>query len=453
MPGDGRVRIVVDDTACLMPEVARKLDITVVPIGHDINEDAVTTSAVSPLKLCAAYARALERSNQDGSDAGVVALHLGKGMSATWSNAVTAAGALDRVTVIDTDTVGAGVGAAAIAAAKAARAGASRDEVADVARDVLQRYRLWLFVPKLDSLRRGGRISAGQAMLSTALAIKPIVGIKDGSLALVAKCRTEAKVKQRMVDFATKMVRSASSANRPPAVLLHHSDALDDVHELQAMLAEELPDDTRFRILDLPESLAAHVGQGAYAVGMVSGGSIDSDAMDFEAEMGVTALLHSVEESDAAAVEGEVTDAVEDDSGNIGNSGDSADMEGADGSVGSAETADATDSDEPITDQAVVKVAENPAASRNRNKRIHRTVVTNEQGIPLFTTAVSKLPTWSENRQAALDKAERLAKAISDLALRDKSDPEGAVFGNEGEKSQESSSSDKRDDDGDETKI
>ena len=453
MPGDGRVRIVVDDTACLMPEVARKLDITVVPIGHDINEDAVTTSAVSPLKLCAAYARALERSNQDGSDAGVVALHLGKGMSATWSNAVTAAGALDRVTVIDTDTVGAGVGAAAIAAAKAARAGASRDEVADVARDVLQRYRLWLFVPKLDSLRRGGRISAGQAMLSTALAIKPIVGIKDGSLALVAKCRTEAKVKQRMVDFATKMVRSASSANRPPAVLLHHSDALDDVHELQAMLAEELPDDTRFRILDLPESLAAHVGQGAYAVGMVSGGSIDSDAMDFEAEMGVTALLHSVEESDTAVVEAEVTDAVEDDSGNIGNPGDSADMEGADGSVGSAETAHATDSDEPITNQAAVKVVENPTASHNRNKRIHRTVVTNEQGIPLFTTAVSKLPTWSENRQAALDKAERLAKAISDLALRDKSDPEGAVFGTEGEKSQESSSSDKRDDDGDETKI
>lgn len=434
MPGDGRVRIVVDDTACLMPEVARKLDITVVPIGHDINEDAVTTSAVSPLKLCAAYARALERSNKDGSDAGVVALHLGKGMSATWSNAVTAAGALDRVTIIDTDTVGAGVGAAAIAAAKAARAGASRDEVADVARDVLQRYRLWLFVPKLDSLRRGGRISAGQAMLSTALAIKPIVGIKDGSLALVAKCRTEAKVKQRMVDFATKMVRSASSANRPPAVLLHHSDALDDVHELQAMLAEELPDDTRFRILDLPESLTAHVGQGAYAVGMVSGGSIDSDAMDFEAEMGVTALLHSVEESDAAVVDAEVADAGEDDSGD---------------SVDSAGTAD---SGEPITDQAAVKLVENPAASRNRNKRIHRTVVTNEQGIPLFTTAVSKLPTWSENRQAALDKAERLAKAISDLALRDKSDPEGAVFGTEGEKSQESSSSDTCDDDGDEKK-
>ncbi|WP_297451183.1 DegV family protein [uncultured Corynebacterium sp.] len=434
MPGDGHVRIVVDDTACLMPEVARKLDITVVPISHDINEDAVTTSAVSPLKLCAAYARALERSNKDGSDAGVVALHLSKGMSATWSNAVTAAGALDRVTIIDTDTVGAGVGAAAIAAAKAARAGASRDEVADVARDVLQRYRLWLFVPKLDSLRRGGRIPAGQAMLSTALAIKPIVGIKDGALALVAKCRTEAKVKQRMVDFATKMVKSASSANRPPAVLLHHADALDDVHELQAMLAEKLPDDTRFRILDLPESITAHVGQGAYAIGMVSGGSIDSEAMDFEAEMGVTALVHSVEESDAAGAGAEVSKGAGEDG-----SGDSADS-------------GTPDTDEPITDQAAVQVVEDPTASRNRNKRIQRTVVTNEQGIPLFTTAVSKLPTWSENRQAALEKAERLAKAISDLALRDKSDPEGAVFGAEEEKAQGPSSSEKRDDDGDEKK-
>ena len=179
---------------------------------------------------------------------------------------------------------------------------------------------------------------------------------------------------------------------------------------------------------------------------MVSGGSIDSDAMDFEAEMGVTALLHSVEESDAPAVDAEAADAVEDDSGDLGNFGDSA------GTDGSAENAGTTDPGEPITDQAAVKVVENPAASRNRNKRIHRTVVTNEQGIPLFTTAVSKLPTWSENRQAALDKAERLAKAISDLALRDKSDPEGAVFGTEGEKSQESSSSDKRDDDGDEKK-
>lgn len=97
-------------------------------------------------------------------------------------------------------------------------------------------------------------------MFSTAPAIKPIIGTEDGLLALVAKCRTEVRVKQHMVDFITKIVWSASSASHPSTVLLHHSDALDDVHEFQAMLVEELPDDTWLRILGLPGSLITHIG-------------------------------------------------------------------------------------------------------------------------------------------------------------------------------------------------
>lgn len=427
MPGDGLVRIVVDDSACLVPEVARNLDITVVPINHDIAEDEATTSAVSPLQLCAAYARALERSSKDGSDAGVVAIHLSKHMSATWANAITATGVLDRVTVIDTDTVGAGLGAAAIAAAKAARAGATRDEVAEVARDVLNRYRFWLFVPKLESLRRGGRIPTGQAFFSTALAMKPIISIKEGALSLVSKCRTEARVKQRMVEFAAKMVQSASSESRPPAVLLHHADARDDVEELQTMLADVLPDDTRFKILDIPESLSIHLGQGAYAVGVVSGGAVDNDIVDFHVELGVKQLLAETSET----------------AGLAGLSGDDAGDEGVDGEGVDGEVA----ADKTVTDRAA---AATPEAART--PQVQRTVVTNEQGTPLFTTVVSKLPTWSENRQAAMKKANQLAKAISDLALRDKSDPEGAAFGESAADKGEPSSSETHGVDGDEEK-
>lgn len=421
MSGDGLVRVVVDDSACLVPEVARNLDITVVPINHDIAEDEATTSAVSPLQLCAAYARALERSSKDGSDAGVVAIHLSKHMSATWANAVTATGVLDRVTVIDTDTVGAGLGAAAIAAAKAARAGATRDEVAEVARDVLNRYRFWLFVPKLESLRRGGRIPTGQAFFSTALAMKPIISIKEGALSLVAKCRTEAKVKQRMVEFAAKMVQSASSESRPPAVLLHHADARDDVEELQSMLADVLPDDTRFKILDIPESLSIHLGQGAYAVGVVSGDAVDNDIVDFHVELGVKQLL--AESPETAELAGLSGDDADDETADT----PAADGEGVDGEVAAGET---------VTDQAAAVTPE-----PSRTPQVQRTVVTNEQGTPLFTTVVSKLPTWSENRQAAMKKANQLAKAISDLALRDKSDPEGAAFGESEAGKGESSSS------------
>nr|WP_120491220.1 DegV family protein [Corynebacterium lactis] len=397
MAGDGIVRIVVDDTACLVPTVAERLDITVVPVGHDVSEDEETTSAVSPLRLCAAYARALERSSSEAGDAGVVAIHMSKGLSATWANAVTATGVLDGVTVIDSETVGAGLGAAAIAAAKAARAGACRDEVAAVAQDVLERYRLWLYVPKLEPLRKGGRISAGQAMISTALAIKPIVGIKEGGLGLVAKCRTEAKVKQRLVEFATQVVEHSTNVSRPTHVLLHHADAIDDVEELQAMLAEALPEGTRFKILRLPDSLIAHTGVGAYAVGIISGGSPGATDVDFHRELGAH-VLHSL-------------------------------ADGAQDANADSAGAEAPQTPQTPRTQQLEHTHQAPAAEDAQRSAGQRTQVTDEQGIPLFTTVASKLPTWSENRRMAMEKADRLAKAIADLRRRDKSDPEGASFG------------------------
>ena len=256
----GRVQIVVDESACVAPDVAKRHGITVVALGLDEVDGEQTTSAIGPLPLCAAYARALER----GADAGVVALHLGKGLSATWSNAVTAAAVLDNVHVVDSSSVGAGMGAAAIAAAEKAAEGGSLDECVAVADDVLDRNRLWLYVPKLEPLRRGGRISTGQAVLSTALAIKPIVGIENGTLGLVAKCRTEAKVLDKLVDLA-----ATEAAGRPAHVMLQHSGALERVEELHAMLSLELPEGSTFEVVDLPAALVAHTGPGAYAVGLV----------------------------------------------------------------------------------------------------------------------------------------------------------------------------------------
>nr|WP_244979824.1 DegV family protein [Corynebacterium freneyi] len=323
--------------------VARRHGITVVPLGLDEVDGEQTTSAIGPLTLCAAYARALER----GGDAGVVALHLGKGLSATWSNAMTAAAVLERVTVVDSTMVGAGMGAAAIAAAEKAAEGADLEECVAAAEGVLARNRLWLYVPKLEPLRRGGRISTGQAVLSTALAIKPIVGIQDGALGLVAKCRTEAKVLDKLVDFA-----ATEAAGRPAHVMLQHSGADERVEELHAMLSLALPEGSTFDVVDLPAAIAAHTGPRAFAVGMV------------------------VAEDEA---------------------------EGADADAGAIDDGD----DAPL-----------PPAS-----------VVGRDASPLFTSVAAKLPTWSENRRAAIEKAEALAHAIAELARRDNSDPEGAAFG------------------------
>ncbi|MFD6727459.1 DegV family protein [Corynebacterium xerosis] len=363
----GRVQIVVDESACVAPDVAKRHGITVVALGLDEVDGEQTTSAIGPLPLCAAYARALER----GADAGVVALHLGKGLSATWSNAVTAAAVLDNVHVVDSSSVGAGMGAAAIAAAEKAAEGGSLDECVAVADDVLDRNRLWLYVPKLEPLRRGGRISTGQAVLSTALAIKPIVGIENGTLGLVAKCRTEAKVLDKLVDLA-----ATEAAGRPAHVMLQHSGALERVEELHAMLSLELPEGSTFEVVDLPAALVAHTGPGAYAVGLVVAPEVAGNG----GEAG------SVDEPGAAGA------------GKRGGNGGNG-IEGGKGADGG--------NDLPLLPTAVV----------------------GRDSSPLFTTVAAKLPTWSENRRAAIEKAEALAHAIAELARRDHSDPEGAAFG------------------------
>ena len=545
----GRVQVVVDDTACISPEDAGRLGITVVDLPLNEEGGEASTSAIGPLHLCAAYARALER----GGDAGVVALHVGKGLSSTYSNAVTAAAVLDRVRVVDTSLVGAGLGAAAVAAAETAHAGGDLDACVAAAESVGKRNHLWLYVPKLDALRRGGRISAGQAMLSTALSIKPVIGLQDGTLGLVAKCRTEGKVLNKLVDLA-----SAAAQGRPAQVFLHHADALDVVEELAAMLSIELADGTSFRILDIPPALLAHTGPGAVGVALVTDESVggsNGEGAGSGADTGVDSG-----DRDGGAAGGGGLGAGGDDGGNrLGGGGaagagffgklakgaggaggaagartsrsaseksgrDSGDDEsgastkssvphigwssgwtpgkarstgaagaaaggglssglgsgakrakalgvepvdlsdtaqGEDGAGGVTANGAAPD-DATLADAAADHVAVGDAHSRepdvdavtgaaidaaadasdtaDTGADSSDTDATDTDGLtvlapedpepvaPLFTTVTSKLPHWSENRRAAKEKAERLAKAIADLSRRDKSDPEGAAF-------------------------
>ena len=86
------VRVITDSAAGLPRELAEQLSITVIDLhlmerhGKDGLEQS--TSGLSALELAAAYGREMERSQDDG----VVAIHLSKELSSTYSAAVTASG-------------------------------------------------------------------------------------------------------------------------------------------------------------------------------------------------------------------------------------------------------------------------------------------------------------------------------------------------------------------------
>lgn len=280
------VRIVTDSSSGIPAEILAELDITVVDLhvltkegkdGKDGKENVeASTSGLSTLELVAAYARQLER----GGDDGVVALHLANSLSSTYSAAVAAAAVFDgAVTVVETGTVGMAVGAAAMAAATRAQQGADLQECEQTAVDTLRRSATWVYLPKIDGLRRSGRLSAGTAMLSAAtLATKPIMRIADGKLELAGKTRTQTKAFTKLTELVVECARG-----KPSFIALQHNDAEDAAEELQDVFEQVLPEGTSFLVTTLTEALAVHVGPGAVGVSAVFSDPVVDESVDEDA--------------------------------------------------------------------------------------------------------------------------------------------------------------------------
>lgn len=258
------VHVVTDSSSCLPKELADQAGVTIMDL-HTGGEGAErTTAGLGALELTACYARLLER----GGDAGVVAIHISKELSATWSNAVSAAGIFDgTVRVMDTNSAGMVNGFAALKAAEVAQAGGSLEECSRAAQEVIEESNLWLYVHRLDAIRKGGRLSTGQTLLTTALAIKPILRLEDGRIALAAKTRTQGKAMDKLVDMVADAVinestRAAAEGESPRRmrVAVHESEAVVTAEKLIVAMQDRM------------EELGAHAAEhsGPFAIPEVS---------------------------------------------------------------------------------------------------------------------------------------------------------------------------------------
>lgn len=217
-------------------------------------EDAPTTAGLGPLELTAAYARLLER----GGDEGVVALHLSRELSSTWTSATQAAGVFHGlVEVLDTRSAGMVLGQAAIAAAQASAAGGTLAECTAAAQHVLDGAEVWLYVHRLDAMARGGRLSTAQRLLSTALAIKPILHLAGGKIELAAKTRTQSKAMARLVSLAESAYRSAATPARAPETDEDTADAEDAVGTQDSADSEDTPPETGDAVESVEDTQAA----------------------------------------------------------------------------------------------------------------------------------------------------------------------------------------------------
>jgi len=214
------VAIVTDSVADLPHHIAVELGITVVPLvvrfGTDVYQDGLDlnpdqfygklktskilplTSVPSPATFADAYDKLAEKND-------IVVITLTSKLSATYQVALQSAGLMKkqcRVEVVDSQWAVMAQGFISIAAAKAAQAGASLDEVLEVARHAIHRVDMLAAFDTLEYLERGGRIGKAQAFLGSLLKVNPVIGMKDGEVHPYARERSRAKAIDHLYNFA-----------------------------------------------------------------------------------------------------------------------------------------------------------------------------------------------------------------------------------------------------------
>jgi len=272
------VRVVTDSTAYLPPGLADQRGIAVVPLGAVVDgvpgEDGeagaardvaeallrwapVSTSRPSPERFAAVYAACAA-----SGAAAVVSVHLSGEMSGTVESArLAAADAAIPVEVVDSRLIGMGLGFAVLAASEAAASGATAGEVAAQATDRAARIRPLFCVDDLEHLRRGGRIGAAQTLVGSALAVKPVLGIRDGRVEPLEKVRTYARAVARMEDLAAEHAGTA-----PVDIAVQHLDNAERAGELAARLRTRIPSVRDLYVSEVGTVIAAHVGPGMLGV-------------------------------------------------------------------------------------------------------------------------------------------------------------------------------------------
>ena len=271
------VAVVTDSTAYLPADLLAETAISVVPVqvvigGRPYDETAseasparvaealrawqpVTTSRPSPERFRVAFLEAAEL----GADA-IVCATLSSRMSATYESAELAAKEVDvAVHVVDSRTVGMGLGFAVLAGARRASEGGSADDVASLIERRARSSTSLFYVDTLEYLRRGGRIGAARAAVGQALQVKPILQILDGEVMPLERVRTTSKAIARLTELTL-----AATLGRSVEIAIQHLAAAERAHALAATLAEALPH-TRLVICPLGAVVGAHTGPGIVA--------------------------------------------------------------------------------------------------------------------------------------------------------------------------------------------
>lgn len=220
------------------------------------------TSQITPLVFKEVFSRFVK----EGKD--VLYIGFSSGLSGTYNSACLMADEImekypeRKIVCIDSLCASIGEGLLVYLAGKMRSEGKSFDEVAEWVTNNRTKICHWFTVDDLLHLKRGGRLSGFEAVVGTALKIKPVLSVDpEGKLTVVAKVRG---VKKGM-DYLKERLVNDGVNTKEQTVIVGHADAPDVAEQIkEQLLSENLVKEVI--ITNVGPVIGTHVGGGMFAL-------------------------------------------------------------------------------------------------------------------------------------------------------------------------------------------
>ncbi len=275
-----RIAIVTDSTSDIPKNVAKELDIKVIPLtvifdkesflddGKEItisefykkirsSEKLPTTTVPSPKYFLEAYTDILKESE------GIISIHISKKMSGTVNSAEMAKKEIPGkdIEIIDSEYVHLPLGFLVLKAAQLAQEGRSKEEILKGIYDLKPKLKI-LFVPStLEYLKKGGRIGKAKGLIASLLDIKPILTVHDGEVSQFKTARRWNQAKTELIESMKTMIKNPQNL----VVSVGDSDAKEDAEEMYERIKETFNPKRILRV-DIGTVVGTHLGPGGIGI-------------------------------------------------------------------------------------------------------------------------------------------------------------------------------------------
>ena len=270
-----KIKIVTDSSVTIEPEVAKELDITIVPLSvmvdgvvysdADLAEGEFLRLMQSSRNLpktsqppVGVFADVFEQLAEDGAQ--IISIHMSHALSGTVEAARQGATLANAdVTVVDSSFTDQAMKFQVTEAAKLAKEGASLEEILAKIEEVKEKTELYIGLSTLENLVKGGRIGRVSGLISSLLNIRIIMQMKDHQLEPIVKGRG-AKTFKKWLDDLTVSLQNKQVAEIGISYAGSPELALEMKESLQPYVKKPIS------VLETGSIIQTHTGENAWAV-------------------------------------------------------------------------------------------------------------------------------------------------------------------------------------------